>query len=36
MVNDREMRVDVEAVKKGQYAYLYDARVSEQMEISIQ
>ncbi len=36
IVNDGEMRIAVEAVKKGQYAYLYDARVSEQTEISIQ
>ncbi|MCK4507387.1 MAG: hypothetical protein KAU27_02525, partial [Desulfuromonadales bacterium] len=36
MVNGGEMRVDVEVVKKGEYAYLYDVKVSRQMEISIQ
>ena len=36
MINDGEMRADVETVKKGQHAYLYDAKASAQMEISVQ
>jgi hypothetical protein len=36
IVNDGEMRVAVETVKKGQYAYLYDAKMSAQTEINIQ
>jgi hypothetical protein len=35
MVDEGEMRFDVEAVKRGQYAYLYDAKTSGQMEINV-